>query len=242
MSQLENLSTCQQWVTLLEQQQRWQELEAVCRQAIPFHPNVARFHHLLGDALLQLQCYQEAVKAYQNAIALDPNFSWSHNNLADALLQLQRYQEAVKAYQNAIALKNDFPWSYYNLGDALLQLEQWEAAHEAYQSALEIDPYLPEAQTKLADAIQGWISLSDEPLQAYRQAIMKNPNNLELIKKAINLFPNHIEFYLGLSQAFVNSNDPDKALVVCRMGLTIQPNHEKALKLEHQLLYSASSS
>jgi len=268
--QLENLSTGLQWVNQLEQQQHWQALETGCRQAIPFHPNVARFHHLLGDALLALQRWQEAVEAYQNAIALEPNFSWSHNNLADAFLQLQRWEEAVEAYQNAIALepnffwshnnladalfqlqrwqeaaeayqhaialKDDFPWSHYNLGEVLSQLEQWEPASQAYQTALEIDPNLPNGWEKLADAIQEYDPLSERALQAYQQAIQENPNDIELIQKTINLFPNQVEFYLALAEAFVRNNDPDQALVVCRMALNIQPHYEKTLRLENQLL------
>jgi len=234
--QLENLSTCLSWVNQLEQQQNWQALENICRQAIHFHPNVARLYHLLGDALLALQRWEEAVKAYQRAIAREPNFSWSHNNLGNALFQLQRWEEAVKAYQRAIALKDNFPWSHYNLGEALSQLEQWEPASQAYQTALEIDPNLPKAREKFADAIQGYAPLSEGVLQAYQQAIQENPNDIELIQKTINLFPNQVEFYLALSEAFVRNNDPDQALVACRMALNIQPHYEKALKLENQLL------
>jgi tetratricopeptide (TPR) repeat protein len=183
-----------------------------------------------------LQRWEEAVEAYRNAIALEPNFFWSHNNLADALFQLQHWQEAAEAYQRAIALKDDFPWSHYNLGETLSQLEQWEPASQTYQTALEIDPNLPNGWEKLADAIQEYDPLSERALQAYRQAIKDNSDNIELIQKTINLFPNQVEFYVVLAEAFVRNNDLDQALVVCRMGLNIQPNYEKALRLEKKLL------
>ncbi|AFZ45412.1 Tetratricopeptide TPR_1 repeat-containing protein [Halothece sp. PCC 7418] len=191
----------QQQVNLLEQQNRWQDLERLCSEAIQLYPNLPRFYHLLGDAKLNLQRWAEAVVAYQSAIALDATFSWSHNNLGDALSQLQRWQEAVTAYQEAINLKDDFFWSYYNLGEALSQLNRWE-----------------------------------EAVTAYRQAHVLAPENLEVAKKMVNYFPNEIEFYFTLSQVLARNNDLDQALVVCRMGLNIQPNHSSGLKLERAIL------
>lgn len=195
------LSAYQQQVDFLEQQQAWQALETLCSEAIKFYPNIAKFHHSLGDAQLNLQRWEEAVVAYQSAIALKDDFSWSYNNLGDALSQLQRWEEAVVAYRKAINLKNDFFWSYYNLGKGLSQLNRWQ-----------------------------------EAVTAYRQAHTLAPDNLEVAKKMVNCFPNEIEFYFILSRAFAKNKDFQQALVVCRMGLNIQPHHSSGLKLERELL------
>ncbi len=166
-SPTKSLKSLQQKAERLQAQKQWQELEFLCRQALKLYPNIAQFHHCLGNALLE-----------------------SH-----------RFQEAISVYQNAIALPDVGVWSYYNLAQAHAQLKQWSAAIKTYQNALKFQP-----------------------------------DHLESARKLLNFFPDRLELYLIVTQAFLKQNNRDQALVVCRMGLEIQPNYQPLLRLENQLL------
>ena len=149
----------------------------------------------MGDVLVKLEKWSEAASVYHQAIELNPDFCWSYNNLGDVLVKLEKWSEAASAYGRAIELNPDFPWNHYKLADALVKLEDWEGAIAHYKKAIELDPTgLPRADEKLGYALQQQMQLcATEAVNSYKQAIEKNPDDIELYHKALEIQPNDSE-------------------------------------------------
>ncbi len=215
-------------------QEKWDEAISCYQKATEVQPNLWQGYHQLGEALSKRQRWQEAVAAYRRAAELNPDFFWSHHKLGYALLQLERWEEAADSFRRDIKLNPDFYWSHYNLGDALSEQRNWDEAITAYRGALELQPDLPHAYQKLGDALrQGEKADLAAALDCYRQAIERDPENVQNYHKALEIQPNDLELYLKLGNVLKRKGRLDEAVVIYQMGLRIQPdNAELLLNLE----------
>jgi O-antigen biosynthesis protein len=218
------------------QLEHWQNALEYSQQLVKLQPSAQNWHQL-GDILSRLRCWLEAVNAYQQAIALDSNFAWSHNNLGDALLQLEQWQQAAEAFATAITLNPNFAWSHFNLGEALFHLEKWDGAIEHYRAALKLQPDLPHAPGRLANALQQRATTDRaSALAFYQQAIQQNPSEPENYHKALELQPDAVELYLGLTEALLIHDRCDEALVCCQIARQLQPDNAEIITKLKQIL------
>jgi|GEM_PF-1106927 len=195
------------------------EAVIVYQKAIELQPTLWEVHHSLGDIWQGQGRLDEAVAAYRLAIELNPDFCWSHNNLGDSLIKQEKWEEAIAAYGRAIELNPDFHWSHYNLGEALVELERWEEAIVAYRRAIELNSELPCVYQKLGDALQKQSGLSaDKVLDFYRQALHKNPDDVQLYHQALALQSNNPELYLGLAQALEKQGEIEQSIIFHNIG------------------------
>ncbi|MCU0524752.1 MAG: tetratricopeptide repeat protein [Elainella sp. Prado103] len=217
--------------------QQWDQALAVSQQLVELQPQDAEHWHQLGDNFSRLQRWQEAIESYQQAIDRNPTCSWSHNNLADAWLQLEQWDAAIEPLRTAIVLNPDFVWSHYNLGEALTQLQDWDGAIEAYRSALRIQPDLPYAAGRLADALHQRAMLDQDcAFTFYRQAIQQNPHDPDPYYRALELQPDAVPLYLGLSDALAVQARWDEALTCCQIARQLQPTDPDIIAKLKQLL------
>jgi tetratricopeptide (TPR) repeat protein len=157
----------------------------------------------LGDICQGQGRLEEAIAAYNLAIELNPNFCWSYNNLGDLLRDQKQWKEAAEAYEKAIELNRKFSWSHYNLGEVLVQQQKWDEAVVAYRFALQIQPDLPQVEEKLNDALHYRVKSNlNLALSYYRQAIERDPTDIESYTKALEIAPNEPELHAGLGTAW----------------------------------------
>lgn len=200
------------------------EAVIVYHKAIELQPNLWEVHHNLGDIWQGQGRLDEAVAAYRLAIELNPDFCWSHNNLGDVLIKQEKWEEAITAYGRAIELNPDFHWSHYNLGAALVELERWDEAIGAYREAMQLQPDLPQIEEKFNLALHQQVKLRLElALSHYRQAIERDPTDVESYQKALELQPNDVELYLGLGAVLVAKGQQQKAIEVYQQASEINP-------------------
>ncbi|MDT9341697.1 glycosyltransferase, partial [Trichodesmium erythraeum 21-75] len=93
-----------------------------------------------------------------------------------------------------------------------------------YKKAIELDPTgLPRADEKLGYALQQQTQLfATEAVNSYKQAIEKNPDDIELYHKALEIKPNDSELYLQLCETLVRQDELDEAVIFYQMGLQAQ--------------------
>ncbi|QYO67460.1 glycosyltransferase [Leptolyngbya sp. 7M] len=230
---VEAMAGLQQCCIQLEQ---WQDASEYSQRLVSLQPSAQNWHQL-GDVFSRLHRWFDAVDAYQQAIVLDPNFAWSHNNLGDVLLQLEQWQQAANAYTTAITLNPNFAWSHFNLGEAWSHLEAWDAAIESYRMALKLQPDLPHVPARLAHALQQ--RAADDrasALRFYRQAIQQQPHEPENYHKALELQPDAVELYLGLTESLLIHDRLDEALVCCQIARQLQPDNAEIIAKLKQIL------
>ncbi len=228
---IEGLRTC------CYQLKQWDEALVYSQKLVELQPQVAQHWHQLAEVYSRLQYWSAAIPAYQQAIQREPTFSWSHNNLADALIQMEQWQDAVNPLRTAIVLNPSFPWSHYNLGEALVRLQDWDGAIEAYRTALNLQPDLPYAAAHLADALQRRAVIDrNNALTFYTQEIQRNPADPENYYKALELQPDSLDLYLGLTDALMGQERWDEALACCQIARQMRPEAVEIIaKLKHLL-------
>ena len=221
------------------QLKKWQQVVLCYQQVVKLQPEHCQAHHKLGDAFSKENKWPEAIAAYRQAIWLKPDFSWSYNNLADALLELANWQGAADNYRRAIELNPDFPWSHYKLGDALIELQEWDGAINAYSQAQEIKPDLPEITAKLTTAMgKRSGATSDQALGYYLDAIKREPDNLQLYYKALELDSANPTLYLQLANVLQKKGLPNEAMSFYKIALQMQPDN---LEIQQKLAQVKSS-
>ena len=99
----------------LRARNRLDDAEALLRQAIAYHPDLAIPHYNLGNVFKQADRLDEAEASYRSAIALAPDLANAHLNLGVVLTARGRYTEADAALRRAIQLKPDSLLAHSNL-------------------------------------------------------------------------------------------------------------------------------
>jgi tetratricopeptide (TPR) repeat protein len=164
-------------------------------------------------------------------------------SLGDALAKQKRYEEAIAAYRQAIAQAPSFPSTYIKVAKILFELKRWQEAKAVYRRVTELDPNFrdipPEilnlgnnkpANTANRQAATQQIATQQQLtiVKLHQQAIQQAPDRLENYYTAIDFQPQDIQLYLGLGNALVRQGYFDKAIVVCRMVLQLNPNLSEA--------------
>ncbi len=148
--------------------------------------------------------------------------------LGDALTKLERYEEAIVAYRKAIETNPNFSEPYLKLAEILVKLERWKEAAPIYRKIIELIPnfkQIPEIVANLDRPSPAPIATQQQVTIAklHQQAIQKNPDRLVNYYAAIDFQPQNSNLYLGLGNALAKKGYFDKAIVVYRMALQINP-------------------
>ncbi|NES79827.1 MULTISPECIES: tetratricopeptide repeat protein [unclassified Okeania] len=211
----------------------------VYKKAVEINPELWEVYHKLGNLLPEIGELEEAIINYHKSIELKSDFCWSYNNLGDVLVKLEKWEEAVSAYRRAIELNPDFAWTYDNLGDVLVKLGNWEEAIATYRQFMEIQPnFSPKVEEKFNQALHQQVKgRLEQALSCYRQAIEKDPTDVESYQKALEIKPDDAELYIGLGNAWYDKREYQKAFDAYQKALQIQPN---LVKIEENAIVFAA--
>jgi tetratricopeptide (TPR) repeat protein len=150
----------------------------------------------LGDALAKLERYEEAIVAYRKAITTDPNSSEAYIKLAEVLVKLGRLQEAEPIYRRITELNANFK----DIPPEIAKLSQ----------QVPPAPLATQQQTTIAKLQQ--------------KAIQKTPHLLANYYTAIDFQPQELSLYVSLGNTLAKQGHLDKAIVVYRLALQLNPN------------------
>jgi len=144
----------------------------------------------LGLTLAAMHRLPEAESAYRRAVALNPRAAQAWNNLGNILknsFKTERRQEALECYRRAIAANPGYANAHNNLGHALDSIQGDKAgAEESFRAAIAYDPNYLQAHLNLADILER-SGRPDEALTSLRQALVLQPNNFQVIGRALGL-------------------------------------------------------
>ena len=133
---------------------RFDEAEALLRQATEAAPTYAEAHNSLGTLLLETGRAAEARDALERAVALRPDYANAHTSLGNALSAAGAGEEAAQAYRRAISLDPYDPQAHHRLARTRLALGDVQQALAACAAALTIDPFCQNALATRALAEQ----------------------------------------------------------------------------------------
>ncbi|MBM3262105.1 MAG: tetratricopeptide repeat protein [candidate division Zixibacteria bacterium] len=147
-----------------------------------------------GNVLVAGGQYEAAIAQYERALAMDVTSAEAHGNLSVAYYYLNRYDAAVReAHQAVVMAPGELNWRF-NLGAAYSRKGDMERAVTAYQGAVELARRLKDDnRNMLRSALIGYgracelAEKYDQALDAYREAIVFAPGDVELLAGVGNI-------------------------------------------------------
>ncbi len=125
---------------LCNQQARFDDAIAACRQALARDPGHAAAHYNLGNAYRAKGAMEAAAESFRRAVDCDPEHARALSALGQVLKTLARAEEAVPFLKRAIALMPGQAGLHRDLGDALQTLGQLSDAMASYERSLQLEP------------------------------------------------------------------------------------------------------
>jgi CHAT domain-containing protein/Flp pilus assembly protein TadD len=182
---LNNLAGYLNYGSLLEQQNRLNEIVPLYQQAIQQNPkasNIIGLHNLLGQVLVKLKRWDEAEVTYRKVVALAPEDVYVYFNLGDVLKNQGRPDEALLLYKKAAEIvrpdslaKPGDAFSYAQVGEFLEKRGLFELAIATYKKTFELDPKEHyRAYSWIGKALQKQGKI-DKAFVALRQSVLLNP-------------------------------------------------------------------
>jgi tetratricopeptide (TPR) repeat protein len=144
----------------------------------PLEPNVAKWHHDRGRALLQGGASEAALFELEAALAADPARFEAELTLANALHELGRVAEAEAAYRRVLERRPAEYRALNNLGVLLAERGDLAEAAGLFERALERDPLPGTVHLNLARAREA-LGEREAARGHYAAALELNPGNRE---------------------------------------------------------------
>jgi hypothetical protein len=144
----------------------------------PLEPNVAKWHHDRGRALLQGGDSRAALVELEASLAADPARFEAELSLANALYDLGRTGEAEAAYRRVLERRPAEHRALQNLGVLLAERGELALAADLFERALERDPLPGPLHLNLARAREA-LGEREAARGHYAQALELLPGNRE---------------------------------------------------------------
>jgi tetratricopeptide (TPR) repeat protein len=198
---------------LLYEQDRFEMAEAELRQVLAAEPDDAYAHAVLSLCLTARRALNEATTEAQQAIFLSPDLDFAHYALAWVLHHRQRNKEALAAIREAVRLDPDD--ANYLALEAQIHLDEkrWQEALVAAERGLQSDSEHV-ACTNLRAIALVRLGRKSEAGATIDAALRRHPDN------ALT--------HANQGWAYLEQNDPQKALEHFREALRLEPGHEWA--------------
>jgi tetratricopeptide (TPR) repeat protein len=185
-----------------------------------------------GMIALKYGLTDEAIRYGNLALELDPNHFNSYNLLGSAYYTRGDFERSVEAYEKAAALKPDVAEVHRNLGLAYVETEQLEKAEAAFRKAFEMsgDAEAVFYLARTAYHRQDYEAALEWALQAIQKDGKKAGfynlkgtilNQMGRYLEAAGSFqaglvldPKDVNLRINLGVAYINNQEPEKALAV----------------------------
>lgn len=176
----------------------------------------------LGLVYMSKYRYDLAEKHFKKAIQLKPDYAATKNNLGTVYLAKKDWNSAIKTFKS---LEGDLLYAtpHYplsNLGLAYYKLEDYSTAEKYYRKALKIEP-------NFVIALRG--------LGRTYIALMKIPEAVSTLERAVREAPAWAELYLDMGTAYRLSGEYTKALLAFNKVTKLSPETPIAAEAEQEI-------
>lgn len=167
----------------------------------------------LGLIYMSKFAYDRAEIHFKKALDIKPDYASAKNNLGTVYLAKQDWHAAIKTFQslegNLLYATPHYPLS--NLGLAYYKLGDYPSAEKYYQKALDIEPNFPIALRGLG--------------RTYI-AMVKIPEAVSVLEKAVREAPLWPELYLDMGTAYRLAGQYTKALLAFHKVSELAPDSD----------------
>jgi tetratricopeptide (TPR) repeat protein len=151
---------------------------------------------LVGDLHRRLGNSVKAVEFWQKGLELTPNQAGIYSSLGIVALEKGDFEQAISFWRKALDVNPQMPGVHNSIARALIGLGRQNEAIKELQEDIKISPQSPESNFLLGQAFL--------QQQDYENAKI-------YYEKAIELQPDNLNAYYGLSTTYTRLKQPDKA-------------------------------
>lgn len=179
-----NYLILQNYCHALMLQERFDEAEKLCREAIEIQPNYAESYNTLGIIQVRKGELDEGIENFKKTLEIIPNYTVVYSNLATAQAIQNKPEEAEASLQKAIELSggnaNPHAWLhlYNNIALAFAKQQKFDKSAEYFMRILELSPQSADVRANFALSLYSQKKL-EEAQKQIEIAIRQNPNQAE---------------------------------------------------------------
>ena len=170
----------------LLRQNKIEEAEKICRQALRDKPDDVNGLRLLASIASKLEQKDDAIVLLERAVELKPKFAGAWSDLAEAYSDIDEYGKALDAVQRVIKLQPDLPFGFMVRGGILTKSGDHQGGIAAYEEALKIEPDHLGSNMGIGNVLKT-VGRFDESVEAYKQCIKIQPLFAEAYWSLANL-------------------------------------------------------
>jgi len=172
----------------------------------------------LGNAYLKYHDWEKAEIYFLRAMKYGPTYAFSYNNLANLYVLQEKNDEALSLLLTAMRYDPNSAYINYNIGNLYLEKGKFAIAQSYFKKALKFDKSFCNARYNLA--ICNW-RMKDEvsAIQEYEALVAQCPG--------------HSKGVLNLAAYYIDSRQVEKALMLYKQAVLINPDTKVYLALGH---------
>ena len=172
----------------------------------------------LGNVYLKSNDLKNAEYYFRRAIKFAPTYAFPYNNLANLFVLQGKIDKALELLQSAIIYDPNSAYINYNIGNLYLKKEKYGIAVSYFNKALKFDKKFCNARYNLA--IANW-KMNNEAtaIQEY--------------ETLVNQCPGHSKGVLNLAAYYIDTQQVEKALMLYKQAVLINPDSKVYLALGH---------
>lgn len=160
---------------ILIKNQRWEEAEAILKQAIRVYPNCEKALRMVSQLLITRNKSEEAIEFYEKLIDLKPNDYESLNNQALCYSAAGDIDKSIKNLKTCVDLYPEKPACYWNLAIQYKEKNDHKSSYDIYKKGIERLPEDADIRYNYA------INLAEqqdfeEAIKQYKEAIRLRPD------------------------------------------------------------------
>ncbi|MEA2076972.1 MAG: tetratricopeptide repeat protein [Candidatus Marinimicrobia bacterium] len=175
-------------------------------------------HNGLGNVYLKKNDLKMAEYHFNRSIEFGPTYAFPYNNLANLYLINGDDDKALSYLQTALKYDPNSAYINYNIGNIYLSRGVNSFAQYYFSKALDKDKDFCNAHYNLAIA--------------YKR-MKKEGHAISEYEMLVNKCPGHVKGVLNLAAYYIQSKQTEKALILYRQAVLINPQVELYLALGH---------
>lgn len=210
-------------------------------KTLELEPEQAETRLRLGDLYARIGNDSAATAQYEQAAQLSPECLEANVKLGTQHLRAGRFEEAAKWFTQGIEINDRLLGAYVGIGMAQHALGRTEQAMSSLEMARNIEPnstllfsevarmHLKAAVGREANRCFGSVDARAEPEASADGASDLVSEQIERLREAIKISPNHADMHYRLGLLFKNRGQLEDAVEQFREATTINPTYMKAL-------------
>jgi tetratricopeptide (TPR) repeat protein len=179
-------------------------------KAQALNPAIPKLDMLRAEVLQELKRPADAAAVFEKNLAADPANPQLHRAYNELLYRMDRAEEALKSYDRAPKTRE----LQLDKASLLIEVNRGEEAHALYRDVLAADPDDIVAAAGFASTLV-LLERHDDAAAAFDAALARHTTDPDLLS--------------GAAEVALLRLDPQKAIALCQMALTLDQHHQSAI-------------